>query len=128
MLQSRVDWRFQHDFSFQSDTDYGGNKAFDFRKGHDSLGSLMKNDLHKNPFTGTVIVFRSRKADRLKLIYWDSTGIVLAYNRLKAHTFSWPEIQVTLMSLNHAQFGTLFAKRDWRRIRAVETRTLITVE
>ncbi len=61
-------------------------KPVDFRKGHDGLAGLVKNELHKDPFTGTVFVFRSRKADRLKLIYWDGSGIVLAYKRLeRAH-------------------------------------------
>lgn len=41
-------------------------KPVDFRKGHDGLAALVKNELHKDPFTGTVFVFRSRKADRLK--------------------------------------------------------------
>ncbi|WP_156667870.1 IS66 family insertion sequence element accessory protein TnpB [Rhizobium sp. WYCCWR10014] len=42
-------------------------KPVDFRKGHDRLAALVKNELHKDPFAGTVFVFRSRKADRLKL-------------------------------------------------------------
>lgn len=50
-------------------------KPVDFRKGHDGLAALVKNELHKDPFTGTVVVFRSRKADRLKLIYWDRHGL-----------------------------------------------------
>ena len=53
--------------------------------------------------------------------------MVLAYKRLEAHTFSWPEIQDGLMSLNHAQFEALFAGLDWRRVRAVEVRAPITV-
>ena len=40
-------------------------KPVDFRKGHDGLAALVKNELHKDPFTGTVFVFRSRKADRV---------------------------------------------------------------
>ena len=44
-------------------------KPIDFRKGHDGLAALVKNELHKDPFTGTVFVFRSRRADRLKLLY-----------------------------------------------------------
>lgn len=44
-------------------------KPVDFRKGHDGLAALVKNELHKDHFTGTVFVFRSRKADRLKLIF-----------------------------------------------------------
>lgn len=102
-------------------------KPVDFRKGHDGLASLVKNELRKDPFTGTVFVFRSRKADRLKLIYWDGTGMVLAYKRLEAHTFSWPAIRDGLMSLNHAQFEALFAGLDWRRVRGLEVRAPISV-
>ena len=58
----------------------------DFRKGHDSLAAMVKNELRKDPFTGTVFVFRARKADRLKLLYWDGTGLVLAYKRLEEHS------------------------------------------
>ena len=43
----------------------------DFRKGHDGLAALVSSVLRKDPFTGTVFVFRSRKADRLKLLFWD---------------------------------------------------------
>jgi len=63
-------------------------KPVDFRKGHDGLAALVKNELHKDPFTGTVFVFRSRKADRLKLIYWDGSGIVMAYNDLHSYCIS----------------------------------------
>lgn len=51
-------------------------KPVDFRKGHDGLAALVKNELDKDPFTGTVFVFRSRKADRLKLnlLGWQRSG------------------------------------------------------
>lgn len=57
-------------------------KPIDFRKGHDSLAAMMKNKLRKDPFSGTVFVFRAKKADRLKLLYWDGTGLVMAYKRM----------------------------------------------
>ncbi|KQM32226.1 transposase [Rhizobium sp. Leaf68] len=103
-------------------------KPVDFRKGHDGLAALVKNKLHKHPFTGTVFVFRSRKADRLKLIYWDGSGIVLAYKRLEDHTFTWPGIRDGLMTLTHAQFEALFAGLDWRRVHAVKARTPEAIE
>ena len=52
-------------------------KPIDFRKGHDGLASLVSSMLRKDPFTGMVFVFRSRRADRLKLLYWDGTGLVM---------------------------------------------------
>ena len=53
-------------------------------------------------------MFRSRRADRLKLLYWDGTGLVMAYKRLEEHTFTWPAIKDGVMNLGHAQFEALF--------------------
>ena len=100
----------------------------DFRKGHDGLAALVKNELRKDPFTGTVFVFRAKRADRLKLLYWDGTGLVMAYKRLEDATFAWPEVRNGLMNLSHAQFEALFAGLDWRRVRAVTTRAPMAVE
>lgn len=97
-------------------------QPIDFRKGHDGLAALVSSVLRKEPFTGTVFVFRSRRADRLKLLYWDGTGLVMAYKRLEDARFTWPAIKDGLMALNHAQFEALFAGLDWRRVKALETR------
>ena len=103
-------------------------KPIDFRKGHDSLAALVKNELHRDPFTGTVFVFRAKKTDRLKLLYWDGTGLVMAYKRLEEHSFAWPAVKDGLMTLSHAQFEALFAGLDWRRVLAVEARAPDAVE
>jgi transposase len=68
-------------------------------------------------------VFRSRRADRLKLLYWDGSGLVMAYKRLKDATITWPAIKDGMMALNHAQFEALFAGPDWRRVKALEARS-----
>jgi transposase len=62
-------------------------KPIDFRKGHDGLSAMVSSVLRKDPFTGTVFVFRARRADRLNLLYWDGNGLVMAYKRLEASTF-----------------------------------------
>lgn len=49
-------------------------RPVDFRQGHDGLAALVKNELRKEPFTGTVLVFRAKRADRLKLLYWEALG------------------------------------------------------
>jgi transposase len=97
-------------------------KPIDFRKGHDGLAALVASVLRKDPFTGTVFVFRSRRADRLKLLYWDGTGLVMAYKRLEDTTFTWPPVTDGVMALNHAQFEALFAGLDWRKVKALEAR------
>jgi len=97
-------------------------KPIDFRKGHDGLPALVSSALRKDPITGTVFVSRSRRNDRLKPLYWDGTGLVMAYKRLEDTTFNWPAIKDGLMTLSHAQFEALFAGLDWRRLKALETR------
>lgn len=94
----------------------------DFRKGHDSLAALVQSVLKEDPFTGTVFVFRAKRADRLKILFWDGSGLVMAYKRLEETTFTWPAVRDGVMTLNRAQFEALLAGLDWRRVRALETR------
>ena len=103
-------------------------KPVDFRKGHDGLSALVQCMLRKDPFTGTVFVFRSRRADRLKLLFWDGTGLVMAYKRLEDTTFTWPAVRDGTMSLNHAQFEALFSGLDWRKVKALEDRSAAAAE
>ena len=46
-------------------------RPVDFRKGHDGLAAVVKRTLRRDPFTGTVFVFRAKRADRLRLVFWD---------------------------------------------------------
>ena len=82
----------------------------------------MQSALKEDPFTGTVFVFRAKRADRLKILFWDGTGLVMAYKRLEETTFAWPTIQNGVLTLNRAQFEALFDGLDWRKVRALEAR------
>ena len=62
-------------------------RPIDFRKGHDGLASAVQHDLHRDPFDGTVYVFRAKRGDRVKILLWDGTGLVLAYKRLEGSSF-----------------------------------------
>ncbi|WP_265502923.1 IS66 family insertion sequence element accessory protein TnpB [Paracoccus beibuensis] len=93
-------------------------KPVDFRKGHDELAA--QSMLAEDPFTGTIFVFRSRRADRLKILFWDGSGLV-AYKRLTAESFTWPAVRDGAMTLSRTQFDALFAGLDWRRVRPLET-------
>lgn len=94
----------------------------DFRKGHDGLAALVQSVLEEDPFTGTVFLFRAKRADRLKILFWDGSGLVMAYKRLEETTFTWPAVRDGVMMLNRAQFEALFAGLDWRKVKALETR------
>ena len=97
-------------------------RPVDFRKGHDGLAALVQSVLKEDPFTGTVFVFRAKRADRLKILFWDGSGLVMAYKRLEETTVTWPAVRNGVMTLNRAQFEALFAGLDWRKVKALETR------
>ena len=103
-------------------------KPVDFRKGHDGLTALVQLVLKEDPFAGAVFVFRSKRADRLKILFWDGTGLVMAYKRREDSAFVWPPVTHGVMSLNRAQFEALFAGLDWRKVKALETRSPAAAE
>jgi transposase len=62
----------------------------DMRKSFDSLVGLVEQHLGQDPLAGDLFVFRSRRGDRLKLLYWDSDGLAIWYKRLEEGTFVFP--------------------------------------
>ena len=56
-------------------------KPVDFRRGADGLAALVRETLGEDPFSGTIYVFRSKRADRVKMVAWDGTGLVLLWKR-----------------------------------------------
>ena len=62
----------------------------DMRKSFDSLSGLVHEQLGEDPLSGDLFVFRSRRGDRLKLLYWDSDGLAIWYKRLEEGTFVFP--------------------------------------
>ncbi len=64
-------------------------EAVDFRKGIDSLAELCRAQLHSDPFSGSVFVFRSRRATAIKILVYDGQGFWLATKRLSQGRFRW---------------------------------------
>jgi transposase len=62
----------------------------DLRKAFDSLAELVRQQLQNDPLSGHLFVFRNKRADRIKLLYWDEDGYVIVYKRLEAGTFRFP--------------------------------------
>ena len=63
-------------------------KPVDFRKGMDGLAALVAVELKPEPFSGIVYVFRSKRADRVKLLFWDGTGVCLVTKELPSYCTS----------------------------------------
>lgn len=93
-------------------------KPVDFRKGGDGLAALVRETLGHDPFSGTIYVFRSKRADRVKMLVWDGSGLVLFWKRLENGAFKWPPISDGVMRLTSAQLAALVDGMDWSRLQA----------
>ena len=94
-------------------------RPVDFRKGADGLAMLVRESLAADPFSGAVYVFRAKRADRIKLVFWDGTGLCLFAKRLEDGIFRWPKIEDGAMRLSAAQSSALLEGLDWRRVHVV---------
>ncbi len=110
-------------------------KPVDFRKGHDGLAAVVQNELGLDPHSGVIVVFRAKRGDRIKVLLWDGSGLVMAYKRLEQGKFAWPTswacknmpcrstgISDGVMRLSKGQFEALFEGMDWRRVLAPRVR------
>lgn len=91
-------------------------KPVDFRKGAEGLAALVRETMGADPFSGAVYVFRAKRTDRIKLIFWDGTGVCLYAKRLEDGEFRWPKVQDGVMRLTAAQLSALLEGLDWRRV------------
>lgn len=91
-------------------------RPVDFRKGAEGLAALVRETMGADPFSGAVYVFRAKRADRVKLVFWDGTGVVLVSKRLEDGEFRWPKIEDGVIRLTAAQLQALFEGLDWRRV------------
>jgi transposase len=62
----------------------------DMRKSFDGLAALVRDHLGADPLSGQLFVFRGRRGDRLKMLYWDEDGLVVWAKRLEEGTFQMP--------------------------------------
>jgi transposase len=85
-------------------------EAVDFRKGIDSLAALCRAQLHADPFSGSVFIFRSRRATSIKILVYDGQGFWLATKRLSKGRFRWwPQGEQATRTLRVHQAQVLLA-------------------
>lgn len=70
---------------------YLAHGATDMRKQIDGLAAAVKHALDEDPFSGHLFVFCNRRRDRIKILYWESTGYWMLHKRLEKGTFAWPK-------------------------------------
>jgi transposase len=93
-------------------------RPVDFRKGGEGLAALVREALGEDPFSGTIFVFRCKRADRVKILAWDGSGLVLYWKRLEQGAFRWPPVCDGTMRLSASQLAALVDGLDWTRLHA----------
>ena len=86
----------------------------DMRKGYDGLSSLVEKTLGQDPFNGHLFVFRGRRGDLVKVIWWDGQGACLFCKRLEKGRFVWPSPVDGKVVVTQAQLAMLLEAIDWR--------------
>lgn len=75
----------------------------DMRRGMDGLAALVQTALTENPFSGHVFLFRGRRGDLIKVLWWSGDGLCLFAKRLERGRFVWPQAASGSVSLSGAQ-------------------------
>jgi transposase len=99
----------------------------DFRRGAHGLAALAQEMLAEDPFSGAVIVWRRKRGDRVKILVWDTSGLVLIWKQLQQGSFRWPPIMNGVMKLSPVEFAALFDGLDWTRVQTIRTIPIPTV-
>ena len=86
----------------------------DLRRGFDGLSALVQTQLQGDPFNGHLFVFRGRRGDLIKVLWWDGQGMCLFSKRLEKGRFIWPRAPNGAVALTPAQLSMLLEGIDWR--------------
>jgi transposase len=86
----------------------------DMRRGFTTLAAQAEHTLQQDPFAGHMFVFRGRRGDLIKIIWWDGQGACLFSKRLEKGRFVWPSAKEGKIALTAAQLAMLLEGIDWR--------------
>lgn len=86
----------------------------DMRRGFTGLSALVQTALAENPFSGHIFVFRGKRGDLIKILWWDGDGLCLFAKRLERGRFLWPQAESGAVHLTRAQLAMLLEGIDWR--------------
>jgi len=86
----------------------------DMRKGFDGLAASVQERMAQDPFCSHLFVFRGRRGDLLRVLWWDGQGMCLFAKRLEKGRFVWPSPADGKVVITSAQLGMLLEGIDWR--------------
>ena len=87
----------------------------DLRRGFTGLSGMVQTVLKESPFSGHIFLFRGRRGDLIKMLWFDGDGLCLFAKRLERGRFVWPQVTSGTVSLTRAELAMLLEGIDWRR-------------
>jgi transposase len=91
-------------------------RAADMRKGFDGLSAMAAQLMRRDPLSGHLFVFRNRRGDRLKVLYWGGDGLCLWYKRLEAGTFEMRQGEGPCVEMSQAELMMLIEGISLERV------------
>ena len=90
----------------------------DGRKGIDSLAGVVRTALQGNPLSGDLFVFKTRRADKIKILAWMGDGFALYLRRLEKGTFAFPAAATPELAITTTQLAMILGGIEWTQTRA----------
>lgn len=89
-------------------------KAVDFRKAHDGLCAIVRDEFRDDPFAGDIFAFFNRAKDRIKLLVWDRNGFWLCYKRLEEGTFPFAVSGEGRIEIDRGRLAMILEGIEWK--------------
>lgn len=96
---------------------YACTRPVDFRRGFDGLAAIVRDGLGRDPLSGDLFVFRNRRGDRIKILFWDGDGFWLWYKRLERGVFRFPQTSNETLIIDRTELTCLLEGVDLASIR-----------
>lgn len=89
--------------------------ATDMRKAINGLAGIVQNEFGLNPYESSIFAFSNRRADRIKILYWDRNGFCLWLKRLEQDRFPWPQNEKQVLEITSEELRWLLNGIDFRK-------------
>jgi transposase len=89
----------------------------DMRRSFDGLSGMVREGLGADPLSGHLYCFRNKRGDKLKILYFDRTGMALWYKKLEQGRFHWPSMEGESVEMNTGEVAFLLEGVEWKTLK-----------
>ena len=100
---------------------YFAVQPINMHRSFDGMAMMVQEILKLNPLSSNIFIFRNRKADKIKLLYWDRNGFIIIYKRLEKGRFKYPRVDQVCLELTELELTLLLDGIDFTRLKPLPT-------